>query len=120
MSDRICETCCAPHAAHPRRGLAPLHRKRCRLTLRWGPDRPSLRGTTGDLSVHGMFVATRHPAEPGRSVQIEIEMAGTRARLDAVVMWTRREPEGRLRRGMGLRLVHPPPAYADFVTALPA
>ena len=114
MSDRICETCCG------RRGLAPLHRKRCRLTLRWGPEHPFLRGSTGDLSVHGMFVATRNPAEPGSAVRLELELAGTTATLDAVGMWIRRAPQGRLRRGMGLRLVHPPPAYADFVTALPA
>jgi len=120
MSGRFCATCCAPHATHPRRGLAPLSRKRCRLTLRWGHERPSLRGTTGDLSVHGMFVATRYPAEPGSAVRVEVEMAGTIARLNAVVMWTRREAVGTLRKGMGLRLVHPPPAYADFVTALPS
>jgi len=119
MSGRLCATCSAPHLMHPRKGLAPLHRKRCRLTLRWGRERASWRASTGDLSVHGMFVATRRPAEPGSSVRIDVEIAGATASLDAVVIWTRREPEGPLPCGMGLRLVHPPPAYADFVTALP-
>ena len=119
MSGRICEHCCAPHLLHPRGGRAPLHRKRCRLALRWGLERPSLRASTGDLSVHGMFVATRRPADPGSSLCIDVEIAGTTARLDAIVVWVRHEPAGRRPRGMGLRLVHPPPAYADFVTALP-
>jgi len=119
MSGRLCETCRAPHPAHGRKNLTPLDRKRCRLTLRWGRERASLRASTADLSVHGMFVATRRPAEPGSSVRIDLEIAGTIAILDAVVVWTRPQPEGSLPSGMGLRLVHPPPAYADFVTALP-
>jgi len=119
MSGHVCKTCSAPGGVHLRRGLAPLHRKRCRIRLRWGVERPSLRASTGDLSVHGMFVATRRPADPGSSLRLDVEIAGSTARLDAVVMWTRREAEGGLPCGMGLRLVHPPPAYADFVTALP-
>ena len=119
MSGHVCKTCSAPGGVHLRRGLAPLHRKRCRIRLRWGVERPSLHASTGDLSVHGMFVATRRPADPGSSLRLDVEIAGSTARLDAVVMWTRREPEGGLPCGMGLRLVHPPPAYADFVTALP-
>ena len=120
MSGHVCKTCCAPDVPHPRKGLQPLHRKRCRVRLRWGVHRPSLRASTGDLSVHGMFVATRRPPEPGSAVRLDVEIAGTTARLEAVVMWIRRVPHGRLPCGMGLRLVHPPPAYADFVTALPS
>jgi uncharacterized protein (TIGR02266 family) len=119
MSGHVCKTCSAPGPVHPRKGLAPLHRKRCRIPLRWGLERPFLRASTGDLSVHGMFVTTRRPAEPGSALRLDVEIAGTTARLDAVVMWTRRAPDGGLPSGMGLRLVHPPPAYADFVTALP-
>ena len=98
----------------------PLHRKRCRLSLRWGLERPSVLAATDNLSVHGMFVATRRPADPGTAVRINLELAGTTAKLDALVMWTRSRAERGRPIGMGLRLVHPPPAYADFVVALPA
>jgi uncharacterized protein (TIGR02266 family) len=100
-------------------GAIPLHRKRCRLPLRWGLDRPAVLAATANLSVHGMFVATRAPADPGSSVRLNLELAGTTARLEALVMWTRPASERGRPAGMGLRLIHPPPAYADFVVALP-
>jgi hypothetical protein len=97
----------------------PHHRKRCRLALRWGLTRPSVQASTDNLSVQGMFVATRRPADPGAAVRINLDLAGTTAQLDGLVMWTRSKPERGKPSGMGLRLVHPPPAYADFVVALP-
>ena len=74
---------------------------------------------TANLSVHGMFVATRAPADPGSSVRVNLELAGMPTRLEGLVMWTRQASERGRPAGMGLRLIHPPPAYADFVVALP-
>jgi uncharacterized protein (TIGR02266 family) len=107
-----------PLPIRPRTAI-PLHRKRCRLALRWGVGRAFVAAATDNLSVQGMFVATRHPADPGTSVRLRVDLAGTTAELDALVMWTRPRPERGRPVGMGLRLVHPPPAYADFVVALP-
>lgn len=102
------------------RTAIPLHRKRCRLALRWGLDRPAVLAATDNLSVHGMFVATRAPADPGSSIRLNLELAGTTAKLEGLVMWIRQAGERGRPAGMGLRLIHPPPAYADFVVALPS
>jgi uncharacterized protein (TIGR02266 family) len=102
------------------RTAIPLHRKRCRLALRWGVERPAVLAATDNLSVQGMFVATRKPADPGSAVRLNLDLAGMTARLEGLVMWTRERSERGRPAGMGLRLIHPPPAYADFVVALPS
>ena len=109
----------APRAARPPQS-PPLARKTCRLPLRYGVDRASQLAATANVSTHGMFVATRAPLDPGTALRIHLEMAGHTARLEGMVMWTRTRAESGRPLGMGVRLIHPPPAYADFVVALGA
>jgi uncharacterized protein (TIGR02266 family) len=119
MTRNLCRHCSARPS--PSRPLAagPLDRRRCRVPLRWRSEgtAPAL-GATEDLSVHGMFVVTGEPAQPGSAVRVEVDLAGRPQELHGVVIWSRPHSEPDLPSGMGIRLIHPPPSYADFVVAL--
>lgn len=69
------------------------------------PEREYLRGVAEDVSLGGMFLATRHTFAAGRTIEIEFHPRGEEGspvRAKAVVCWRRRWREPR---GMGLRFV---------------
>jgi uncharacterized protein (TIGR02266 family) len=70
------------------------------------PERDYLRGVAEDISLGGMFLATRHTYPVGRTIELELhprgEEGGAPVRAKAVVCWRRRWREPR---GMGLRFV---------------
>ncbi len=69
------------------------------------PEREYLRGVAEDVSLGGMFLATRHTVPAGRTIELEFHPRGEEGapvRAKAVVCWRRRWREPR---GMGLRFV---------------
>lgn len=69
------------------------------------PEREYLRGVAEDVSLGGMFLATRHTVPTGRTIELEFHPRGEEGapvRAKAVVCWRRRWREPR---GMGLRFV---------------
>jgi uncharacterized protein (TIGR02266 family) len=69
------------------------------------PEREYLRGVAADVSLGGMFLATRHTFPAGRTIELEFHPRGEEGapvRAKAVVCWRRRWREPR---GMGLRFV---------------
>jgi uncharacterized protein (TIGR02266 family) len=69
-------------------------------------EREYLKGVAEDVSLGGMFVATRHTFPVGTAVELEFhvpgEAGGAPVRAHAVVCWRRRWARPR---GMGLRFV---------------
>jgi uncharacterized protein (TIGR02266 family) len=69
------------------------------------PEREYLRGVAEDVSLGGLFLATRHTFPAGRTIELEFHPRGEEGapvRARAVVCWRRRWREPR---GMGLRFV---------------
>lgn len=69
------------------------------------PDLEYLRGVAEDVSLGGMFIATRHTFPVGTALSLEFhtrEDGGAPVRAKAVVCWRRRWREPR---GMGMRFV---------------
>jgi uncharacterized protein (TIGR02266 family) len=68
-------------------------------------EREYLRGVADDVSLGGMFLATRHTFPEGTTIELEFrpnDESGAPVRAKAVVCWRRRWREPR---GMGLRFV---------------
>ncbi|HEX2225337.1 MAG TPA: PilZ domain-containing protein, partial [Thermoanaerobaculia bacterium] len=68
-------------------------------------DREYLKAVADDVSLGGMFLATRHTFAPGKTLQLEFHLrgeAGPPVRAKVVVCWRRRWSEPR---GMGVRFV---------------
>jgi uncharacterized protein (TIGR02266 family) len=69
------------------------------------PEREYLKAVAEDVSLGGMFLATRHTLPEGRTIELEFhprDEAGAPVRAKAVVCWRRRWSEPR---GMGVRFV---------------
>lgn len=108
-----------PSAAAVARAAAVAARKIRFLPLRYGLVTPSNPGGTGNLSETGLFVVTGFPLRQGSDVRIEVNLAPRIVALTGEVVWLRPESELGRSRGMGVRLVTPPPSYVDFVRSLP-
>lgn len=94
-------------------------RKRRSLAIRYGTARSTtLLTTTANLSPSGLFVTTPHPLPAETMVDLEMEIYGCIASMRGVVCWTREEVGAGRPRGMGLRLLDPPPVYKLFVRSL--
>jgi uncharacterized protein (TIGR02266 family) len=69
------------------------------------PEREYLKAVAEDVSLGGMFLATRHTFPEGRTIELEFHPrgeGGAPVRAKAVVCWRRRWSEPR---GMGIRFV---------------
>jgi uncharacterized protein (TIGR02266 family) len=69
------------------------------------PEREYLKAVADDVSLGGMFLATRHTFPEGRTIELEFHPrgeGGAPVRAKAVVCWRRRWSEPR---GMGVRFV---------------
>lgn len=96
----------------------PAPRKRRSLAVRYGTAGPTTLSTTWDLSPSGMFVTAIAPSDPGTVFDVEIQIFDGVARMRGAVAWTRRLLEAGRPRGMGVRLLDPPPVYKMFVRSL--
>jgi Tfp pilus assembly protein PilZ len=95
-------------------------RKRCILSVRFGPERPVLAGATINLSREGLFVSTPKPLAAGASVRLRLDVGSRALPLRGIVIWNRRNAAPGLPLGMGIRLVDPAPGYPRYVDRLAA
>ncbi len=121
---------CAEQKRAPRDGFGPWDRPdgpeyrrpppraRRSLPVRYGAgDRRTL-STTANLSPTGMFVLAAEPLPAGTVLDLEIEIFGCVAEMRGTVAWTREKLEAGKPRGMGIRILDPPPVYKLFVRGL--
>jgi hypothetical protein len=66
------------------------------------PERDYLKGVAENVSLGGMFIATRRPMAPGAVVSLVFETGNALVKAKAVVCWRRR---WRGPRGMGVRFI---------------
>lgn len=122
---------CTDHNRNPRDGFGPWDhtggpgyrrpppRKRRSIPIRFGLDGKMTLMTTHDLSPGGMFVTALEPYHEGTVLDLEMEIYGCVAQMRGVVVWKRDKMEPGRPRGMGVRLLDPPPVYKLFVRGLP-
>jgi hypothetical protein len=89
-----------------------------RLPVRFGHNRPTTLGHTGNLSESGLFIQTGQPVLDGELLGLLLELEHCKVPLRGSVAWRRTERRAGLDSGMGLRLVSPPSNYVDYVRAL--
>jgi hypothetical protein len=98
------------------RGVPP--RKRRSLAVRYGVEGITALTTTANVSTGGMFVTAQVPLPEEAPLELELEIYGCTTLLRGVVVWRREKLEPGRPRGMGVRLLDPPPVYKLFVHAL--
>lgn len=99
----------------------PRVRKRMSCTLSVEARRHN--GLVLNLSSRGLFVQTTLPAEPGTLLDLDVRdpVRGEAIPLQAAVVWRRRvspRMTGVNQSGMGLRLLHRPPAWQALMSEL--
>lgn len=102
------------------------NRKRKRLKVRFGIDRPKKFSFTDDLSDKGLFITTASPEKPGTILNLEIELPdGEVIKCQGQVRWARKVPQSLLRvatkGGMGVTLgkfTQGKETYSQMVTEL--
>ncbi len=121
---------CAERKRSPRDGYGPWSRtgkppgrrlpprKRKSLAVRYGVHGITALSTTSNVSTGGMFVTAREPLPDETPLELEMTIFGCVAVMQGVVVWRRDELEPGRPRGMGIRLVDPPPVYKLFVHGL--
>ncbi len=120
---------CADHHRSPRDGYGswdrrsssrgrPPARRRKSIPVRYGVEGITALTTTTNISAGGMFVTAPTPPPEETPLSLELEIFGCLASLRGVVVWRRGELQPGRPRGMGVRLVEPPPVYKLFVHGL--
>jgi hypothetical protein len=97
-----------------------LQRQPHAFAVRFGAGRPTIDGTTGDLSESGVFIHTTSPLAPGTEVQIHLDAGGFGIPLRGIVQWTRGTGELGRPPGMGVKLVQPHARYLHLVRQIGA
>lgn len=96
----------------------PPPRKRRSVAIRYGSNGAATLTTTANLSPSGMFLTALQPLPAGTVLDLEMEIYGCTAQFRGEVAWTREELEPGKPRGMGVRLLDPPPVYKLFVRGM--
>jgi len=90
-------------------------RKKTRLAIRFGAERPDKMGLITDVSARGVYIATNAILPPGSPVRVQVPVPGSEPlQLAGRVMRTRRVPPAFVTistGGMGVRLHDAPPAW---------
>lgn len=86
-----------------------VKRKRKRIKVHFGRDRPKRVAFTQDLSHDGLFITTRQPERPGKYVMIELTLPDDKKVVAyGQVQWARKAPPDLVgverTGGMGVRL----------------
>jgi hypothetical protein len=127
--DFVLKWCAERHRA-PRDGFGPWDhhdgqdtrrpppRKRRSIAVRYGTAGAMTLTSTLNLSSGGMFLLATLPPEAGTVLDLELEVYGCVACLKGIVVWVRRELGAGRPRGMGVRLLDPPPVYRLLVRGL--
>jgi hypothetical protein len=71
--------------------------------------------TSANLSVGGMFLMAPEPLPLETVLDLELKIYDCIAHLRGIVVWARERLEPGHPRGMGIRLLNPPPVYKLFV-----
>jgi hypothetical protein len=90
-------------------------RKAAFFDIRFGSNRPSISGTTRDLSPHGLFIVTPQKFDYGRSLQLRLGLDKGPLKLEGQVRWVRES----ILPGIGVQLEAPPMEYRQAVRDLP-
>lgn len=98
-------------------------RVRKRLSCMLSMEARRHNGLILNLSPRGLFVQTTLPAEPGTLLDLDVRdpVRGEAIPLQAAVVWRRRvspRMTGVNQSGMGLRLIHRPPAWQAMMSGL--
>ncbi|MBZ5637600.1 MAG: PilZ domain-containing protein [Acidobacteriia bacterium] len=96
----------------------PPPRRRRSHSIRYRVGGISTLTTTANLSPEGMFLTAPEPPAVDTPLELEIEIFGCIATLRGVVVWRRDRLQPGRPRGMGVRLLDPPPVYKMFVQGL--
>jgi hypothetical protein len=91
------------------------------LTVRFGADSPTFRGTVENLSESGLYLTASHIFPPQATLTIEFSVDGAPILIQGVVRWARRTPRSAARvipSGMGIRLLSPPAEYQALVLTI--
>ena len=91
-------------------------RKTAFYDIQFGGNRPSISGTTRDLSTHGLFIVTPRKFEYGKSLHLRLGLDGGPLKLEGEVRWVRDSTLP----GIGVKLSTPPTLYRQVVRDLPA
>ena len=90
-------------------------RKKTRLSIRFGADRPDKMGLITDVSARGLYIATNAVLPPGSPVCVQVPVPGSEPlQLDGRVTRARRVPPAFVMistGGMGVRLLNAPPSW---------
>ena len=90
-------------------------RRKTRLPVRFGAEKPEKMGLITDISARGVYIATNSILPPGSAVRVEVAVPGGEPlQLDGRVMRTRRVPPAFVmtsKGGMGVRLQNAPLAW---------
>lgn len=98
---------------------SPALRKIHPLPVAYGVERPTARGSTGNVSETGMFIIADPPAAQGQWLNILLDFEDASVDLRGCVKWMRQQLVVGRWSGMGVQLQDPPPAYLDYVRSLP-
>jgi Tfp pilus assembly protein PilZ len=98
-----------------------VRRKKKRIKLRFGLDRPKRMGFTEDLSSDGLFIITRSPERPGTYVLVELDLPNNKTVVAyGQVQWTKKVRPDQFRvtenGGMGVRLTGFETGEEDYQT----
>jgi hypothetical protein len=101
------------------RAQGPQHPRYLRsLPVRFGHNRPTIRGATRDLSEGGLFVVTDVPVSPGAQLGLLLELEYGPVPLRGAVAWSQAAARAGRPAGMGVKLLDPPTIYVRYVRAL--
>lgn len=96
----------------------PPPRKRRSIAVRYGTSGAMTLTSTLNVSAGGMFLLATEPPDPGAVLDLELEVFGCLANMRGIVAWVRRALGAGKPRGMGVRLLDPPPVYKLLVRGL--
>ena len=97
------------------RGNSDGDRKPHAIPVKFGEEKPDRKGSTTDLSVGGMFVATTRPLPAGRKLRLLLEVGAATLPLQATVAWARATSGEEGPAGMGLQVHGAPALYRHYV-----
>ena len=93
-------------------------RQPCKVPIRFGTERATQAGTTANLSVGGIYLATDKPIEKGKRVRMLLDVQAYTIPLVGTVAWVRVNEEPGKPKGMGVRLHEPPALYQRYVATV--
>lgn len=98
---------------------AVAQRVKKRIEIRFGKDKPTYPGYSGNISESGMMIRTTRVFGKGTVLKVEVKAPGRTFQLSAKVSWARVGsvqllPTGRV--GMGIRFVEPSEEFLAWLS----